>query len=495
MIIYLLLIVLLTFMLDIHSLGYLHIMQLESYINSEYEVWLRKNQALKNWKKIFVPGNKKPLVFTKRMKRLNLCLVAIEALLLSLSIPFYRFNKLYTLAALFLIYLFLYMFRMKTVKLANAIMLPIEKKINMGFYKQAQNKINSMNKMIKVGITGSYGKTSTKLVMYDILKKEFKTMASPESYNTPMGLSKFINNDLKADTEIFIAELGARYVGEIKEVAELVSPNIGILTNIGPCHLETFGSIDNIKKTKYELIEALTSDGLAIFNYDNPYIKELADATNKRKILISMKDKKADYFIDNVRVSELGTDFDIINRSSSYHFETKLLGKHNIYNIVSGIAVARELNVPFENIIRHVKEEVKQVNHRLNLVENPNGLIVIDDAFNSNPDGAKAALEVLSSFKDRRKIIVTPGMVELGEKQFEENAIFGEAIAKICDYVIIVGEENKEAIIDGLKKSNFDKNKIYEIKELSETQDIFAKITTGGDVILFENDLPDNYRR
>ena len=173
--------------------------------------------------------------------------------------------------------------------ISTIIMKPVENKINMGFYTSAQNKIKSRNDLNVIGITGSFGKTSTKFIVSTILSQKFNVLTSPESYNTPMGLSKVINNDLDANHEVFVAELGARQIGEIREVAELVQPKIGIITNIGPAHIETFKNIDNIMKTKYELIEELPTDGVAVFNYDNEHIKKLADKTLKRKCCMAWK--------------------------------------------------------------------------------------------------------------------------------------------------------------------------------------------------------------
>lgn len=153
------------------------------------------------------------------------------------------------------------------------IMVPIENKINQGFYNSAQGKIKAREDLTVVGITGSFGKTSTKFIVGTILGERFNVLNTPESYNTPMGLSKVINNDLNDDHEVFIAEMGARNIGDIKEVAELCQPNLGVITSIGPVHIETFKNVDNIMKTKYELIEELPSDGVAIFNYDNEHLK------------------------------------------------------------------------------------------------------------------------------------------------------------------------------------------------------------------------------
>ena len=487
--------ILLTVLIYIHSLAFFQILQLNMYISSEYELWLKNFGWLKNSLKKLRPGDKKPLVFTDRMKRLMKIFVSFNVVIMYTSIIAYLlFGEKIALAYLLVLAFELYIIRAKSVKFANILAQPIENKINHGFYIQAQNKIKKEkeNKLKVVGITGSYGKTSTKLVLNDIVKNSLKTYATPSSFNTPMGISKVINNELESGTEVFISELGARYVGEIKEVAELVMPDIAIITNIGPCHIETFGSMENIVKTKFELIDTLKEGGLAIFNYDNPYIKEKAAEVKTRKVYISLEDDACDYFAKDISVGEFGTEFTLIYKNKEYNLKTKLLGKHNIYNVLLSVAAARELGMSMEEIQEAVLN-VNQVEHRLSLVENPNNLIIIDDAFNSNPSGAQAALDVISEFKEGKKIVISPGMVELGELQYEENKKFGKNAAAVVDHFIIVAEVNKEAIKDGLVEGGLDEDKIHEALSLSDAQLILQKICQAGDVILFENDLPDNY--
>lgn len=487
--------ILLTVLIYIHSLAFFQIMQLNMYISSEYEAWLKNFGWLKNALKKLKPGDKKPLVFTDRMKRMMKIFALFNVIIMYTSIIAYLiFGEKIALAYLLVLAFLLYIIRARSVKCANILALPIENKINHGFYVEAQNKIKKEkeNKLKVVGITGSYGKTSTKLVLNDIVKNSLKTYATPSSFNTPMGISKVINNELDSGTEVFISELGARYVGEIKEVADLVMPDIAIITNIGPCHIETFGSMENIVKTKFELIDSLKEGGLAIFNYDNPYIKEKAAEVKTRKVYISLEDDACDYFAKDISVGEFGTEFTLIYKNNEYKLKTKLLGKHNIYNVLLSVAAAHELGMSMEDVVKAVLD-VNQVEHRLSLVENPNNLIIIDDAFNSNPSGAQAALDVISEFKEGKKIVISPGMVELGDLQYEENKKFGKNAAALVDHFIIVAEVNKKAVKDGLIDGGLDERFIHEAASLSDAQLILQKICQAGDVILFENDLPDNY--
>lgn len=516
---------------------FLHMIQLEGYKNEEYKRWIKTSPKAYPKKIkisliiltavlllyiIFIKSNillyiyiglwvlltlgtldfkkeepKKKLEFTPRAKRLYISslLVNILQLLILFIIIKILFSNGKTSITIILYGLFIINFLQgRNMILANAIVNPIEKRINTYYYTMAQEKIKSMDDLDTVGITGSFGKTSTKFIVDTILKEKYRVLKTPESYNTPMGISKVINSKLTNDYEIFIAEMGARYIGDIKEIAKLVHPKIGVITSIGPAHLETFKNIENIMKTKYELIEELPSDGIAIFNYDNKYLRKLADKTFKEKILYGLENQeKLDIYATDIEVSELGSSFILKDKSGEeIKCTTKLLGKHNIYNILAGASVAKALGLTFEEIRRGIAK-IEPIPHRLNIINPGTGVIVIDDTFNSNPVGVKAALEVLNQFKEGRKIIITPGMVELGDKEEESNREFGVRISTVCDYVILVGKNRTKPIYKGLKESGYNENNIIVVQNLDEATKEFQKIVRPKDIVLFENDLPDNY--
>ena len=443
--------------------------------------------------------SKKPLVYTQRAKRLyamTLSLVLAD-FVITIGIVFMITNNLILYFPLWAgIQSILYYFSGYYMILANYLVEPIENNINNKFYNEASKKVREMKNIKSVGITGSYGKTSTKFITATILSEKYKVLKTPDSYNTPMGISKVINNDMSHEYDVFIAELGATNIGDIDEVAALTNPRIGLITSIGPCHLETFKSIDNIMRTKYELIERLPNDGVAIFNYDNEYVKKLADKTFKEKILYGVEDiENTDIFATDIKVSDSGSIFTLcINELGTVECKTKLLGKHNILNILAGCAVAKTLGLTLEQMKNGISK-IESVKHRLELIDPGTGVIVIDDAFNSNPAGAKAALNVLDEFKGKRKIIVTPGMVELGEIEEKENEKFGEHISRVCDIVILVGEKRTAPILKGLQKLEFKFNKenLFVVNSLDEASEIIKLVTRVNDVVLFENDLPDTY--
>lgn len=473
----------------------LHMAQLEGYDPELFKKWIENNKDKAYSLQKSNQPVKKPLVFTQRATRLFRANLFLNGLILLVpSIIYLSTNNGILYAVILVLFYLLYKFQSLIMYLSTIIMKPIEEKINMGFYVNAQNKIKSREDLNVIGITGSFGKTSTKFIVGTILSQKFNVLNTPESYNTPMGLSKVINNDLNSDHEVFVAELGAKVIGEIREVSQLVQPKIGVLTNIGPTHMETFKNIENIMKTKYELIEELPTDGVAIFNYDNEHIKKLADKTFKEKILYGLEETdKLNLYADNIVVSELGSTFTLKDdKGNSVECTTKLLGKHNISNLLAGASVALALGFSFEEISKGIAK-VEPVEHRLNIINSGSGIIVIDDAFNSNPIGTKAALDVLGQFKEGKKIIVTPGMIELGEMEEAANREFGVNIGKVCDYVILVGEKRTIPIYEGLMETNYNKDNIFVVNNLDEASVQIGKIAKPKDVVLFENDLPDNY--
>ncbi|MGO1580270.1 MAG: Mur ligase family protein [Peptoniphilaceae bacterium] len=482
----------------------MNMLQLEGYENSEYKVWIQENEE--KVKRLVYPkitDAKSPLVWTERAKRLKAThdmvnsLYIFASLAISILIYYLSKNMIFAIIVLGVSLFVVYYLQFQILLVSNKIALPKEEIINKGFFDSAQAKIleykNKENLKV-LGITGSFGKTSVKFIANTVLAEALKVKNTPSSFNTPMGLSKIINNELERDREVFIAELGAKKKGEIEEVANLVRPDIGIITAIGPTHMHLFKSIENIMDTKYELIEALPKDGVAIFNYDNEYVKVLSDKTSLKKINYGIKDiENLDVYAKDIEVSSKGSQFTLgIKELGEVKCESILLGVHNISNLLAAASAAYVLGLSLDQIASGIKK-VEAVEHRLNIVDSGTGVIVIDDAFNSNPVGFRAALDVIDGFKDSRKIIITPGMVELGDIEEEENYKIGFEIAKVCDFVILVGKKRTEAIYKGLKEAKYQEENIFVVNSLNEATAVLGNLSRVGDVVLFENDLPDNY--
>ncbi len=379
------------------------------------------------------------------------------------------------------------------VALANLINKPIEKKVNDWFIHDAQRILKEHPGIRIIGITGSYGKTSVKYYLWTLLSEGFRVLMTPESYNTPMGVVRTIREQLTPMHEIFICEMGARHVHDIKEITDIVHPDDGMLTSIGPQHLETFHSIENIVDTKLELFDAVqekSSQGLKFANGDNELIRN--NIRHKNVILYGISEV-CDYRATNVKYSSDGASFTVTApNGDTADFSMKLLGEHNVTNVTGAIAMAHTMGIPMGKLKMAVRR-ITPAPHRQELKKHGN-ISIIDDAYNSNPMGARRALDTLSKFEDSVRILVTPGMVELGEKEAEYNKEFGKQAAEAADYIILVGSEHTKPIREGALEAGFSEDKLFVKEGLKEATDLMYEIDAGKQkVILLENDLPDNY--
>jgi UDP-N-acetylmuramoyl-tripeptide--D-alanyl-D-alanine ligase len=342
-------------------------------------------------------------------------------------------------------------------------------------------------------VTGSYGKTSVKHIIGAILSRKYPTLVTPASFNTPMGVSRAIREQLTPSHKVFVAEMGARHVGDIRELCRLVKPMVGVLTSVGPQHLETFKTIERVAKTKYELIEALPENSHSYFCDDHAICKQLYDRTATPKTLVRLTPGEADVGSEHVAVSSEGSAFDLCVRGrGTVRCHTLLLGEHNIVNILTAAAVASDLGLTLNQIANGVAK-LRPVPSRLELINAPGSFTVINDAFNSNPVGARAALRVLSQFPARR-IVITPGMVELGAHEAEYNKEFGRAIAAAADIAIVVGKKRVQPIIDGLVEAGFPEENIHRVDNLDASTALLTTLARREDTVLYENDLPDHYQ-
>ena len=442
-----------------------------------------------SWRKLIkTDQNKKKLVITARVKRL---IFTITLLYLIPIVFLYLYNLLWLVLVLsVMVYLNAFV-----VFIAMIINTPIEKCVYLYYKTKAQRKLKSMNNLKIIGITGSYGKTSSKNILSDILNIKYNALPTPKNLNTFNGLIMTVNNHMDKFNDVFIAEMGAYVKGEIKRLCKLVKPKYGILTRIGTAHLETFGSQENIQKGKFELIESLPSDGFGILNGDDPLQVSYKLKNNVKIIWIGIENSDVDVRAENIKCSSKGTSFDIVlkNDKKKYSFETKLLGNHNVYNILAGIACGIEFGIDMESLQKAVAG-VRPIEHRLEIKKLGN-FNMIDDAYNSNPTGAENACKVLGMMPGI-KIVVTPGMIELGPKEDEYNKTFGTQIADVADYVILIGDKKTKPIKEGLLEKKFDKDKIIVFNDVREAYPFIGNIANNNKeevYALFENDLPDTY--
>ena len=494
-------------------------LQLESYMNDRYKSWMNKNKKEKitirdlllliptvivifNTFAGLIAGVistillyfsrqiykiKKPLVYTKRVKRLFITGTIIFVIPAITGNVFINTKGLSIVLAILSLIVILSTY---LIMLINSINKPIEKSINKGFVNKAKKKLKEANNLKVIGITGSYGKTTTKYIVASILSQKYNTLMTPESYNTTLGVVRTINEKLENTHEVFVCEMGAKNIGDIKEICDIVNPEYGILTSIGPQHLETFKSIENVQKTKMELVDSLPENGWAFVNNEDENIKKIKFEKNNVKYGL---DKNSEYYAYNIKIEETGSVFDVHTPTEEItNIKSKLLGEHSILNIVGAIAVAQKLGLNSDEIKAGIRF-LKPVPHRLELKRNLNGLIIIDDAYNSNIKGAKMAVKTLGRFENKVRILVTPGMVDLGEFAEKYNSEFAEEATKYCDYIIFVGEKQAVDLNKGIERTNYPKEKVYVAKNINDAFKKLAEFDASKIVALLENDLPDNY--
>ena len=451
--------------------------------------------AIFNSARLLKAKYKKPLVFTKRARRIYLVAIILTITIIGIIASVLgNINEIKIMLSYCIITsLALYIVSHIIINIANFILIPVEKYINKKYYNDAARILTAMPDLKIIGITGSYGKTSTKHYLHRILSEKYDVLMTPGSFNTTLGVIRTIREYLKPYNEAFIVEMGAKQQGDIKEICDLVKPQMGIVTAVGEQHLESFKSIENVQSTKFELIDALPINGLGVLNDDFEFVAN-RNVDNVKCMRYAVNNTtNATYTATDIVYNETGTQFKITGNGKELLLHTRLVGECNISNLIAAVIIAIELNVPDEKI-RYAVEKIEQIEHRLNLKRTPGGITIIDDAFNSNPTGSKMAMDVLSRFNKGKRIVITPGMIELGEKQYELNEALGMKIAECADVAIIVGEYNKDALLNGIGQGNMDENNVHAVASFNEAQRMLATIAKTGDTVLYENDLPDTFK-
>ena len=423
--------------------------------------------------------NKTPIKFTPRLLRFMCTFCLFFTIYSVLWFTFFILWWHYIIYALLIIPAIV-----SITILAHICMLPIEHMIAGSFIKKAQEKLKKIN-CIRIGITGSFGKTSTKNILRDMLSYKYKVCTSPQSYNTPLGLSRTVLENLEEGDDIIIFEMGARHSGDIDYLCKIYGVDYGVITSVGKQHLETFKSIAKIGDTKFELYK--NSKEKTVFGRG---LKDTLYARAVDRKILACEDGSFCY-AKSVGCSAEGMSATIMLDGKELELKTKLLGKHNLDNIMCALALAYTLGVTIYDLKKAVLN-LKPTPHRLEVIKTGK-FVVIDDSYNSNEAGAKEALNVLKLFEGR-KFIITPGLVEMGSEQSIANYKFGKAIAEVCDYAIVMNKENRGALLEGLWAGGFPKDKVYVKSRLEDAMAVIKQYASVNDVVLFENDLPDNFR-
>ena len=356
------------------------------------------------------------------------------------------------------------------------------------YISAAKRKIAQYPNLKIIGITGSYGKSSTKEFLSQILAGKFKVVKTPKNTNTEIGVAKFIAKTDFSNAEVFVVEMGAYTMGEIKKICDITPPTVGILTAIAPQHLSLFGSIRNVQKTKYELLRALPQTGLAITNVDNEYCRELLGTLDCGvRTYGSDPEYSPDVCIEDFRTVEDGVNFTVTTEGETRQPTFPVLGKHNVFNVIAAAIAAKQLGMTRDEIDAAIKTLIP--GHGSVTLAQYGKATLINDSYNSNPDGFKAALEILNSFpSNRKRIVVTRGMLELGDQTQELHEQIGGEISFVADELVIINRDFAKYLSHGVvHKYKTDVHHIYDPKMLVE----YLRGYKDEDVvILLENRMP-----
>ncbi|MFN4895672.1 MAG: Mur ligase family protein [Pseudomonadota bacterium] len=515
-------------------LSYLRFYQQEEYSSQRFWIWLRKKRAFDSRGTIIVSclallswiftsafahallallaagallavvlmleedpraSGKIRLIMTKRATKISWLAFGLYAALTSIPILFMcsacnTSRAPITSAALLAIILvelppFLLM-------LANMILGPAERALQETFYNDAKRILREVDPFV-IGITGSYGKTGAKSALGDILNQCLgPTFWPKKSINTVMGITRAIRDTLKPHHRYAVMEMGAYNIGSIKRLCEFTPPKAALVTAVGIMHLERFGSPENVYIAKSEIAQALPAEGILVCNGDSPNARRMASEHKRATTLLYGLDPSAgplDCRASDISFNEKGTNFVIHWRNKEYRASTPLLGKPALSNILGAFTMACALGAD-PSYATACLANLEPVDNRL-VLDRAGKVSYLRDAYNSNPTGFQAALEVLKSLPAKQRVVMTPGMIELGDQQFEQNKRLATMAASVADLFILVGNVNREALTAGLNAAQFPSEKLVVVGSRDEAFAVVNARCSAGDLVLIENDLGD----
>jgi len=434
---------------------------------------------------------KLPLKMTKRAKRLYVLSVTLY-LLAAIAVAFIVPSVRWLWAAQAILFQAVPLF----LTMAAICLMPWEWQSRRHYIKEAKAILDEVDPLV-IGITGSYGKTSTKEILGQVLRvAKGPTFWPPKGVNTDMGIVRHIREDMTPHTEYAVVEMAAYGRGSIERLCCLTPPKAGLITNIGTAHLERFGTVENIYQTKTELARAVDEDGILVCNGDNAGARRAAEENPKKVTLLFGFDHTKghlDCWISSWHTCPTGVNYSLHYRDREYYCYSPLFGQPNLYNIMGAFTMACALGCDPDYVVATL-HTLEPVDNRLKVTKSDE-ITYLMDAYNSNPFGFSAALDTMQSVQGERRIVVTPGMVELGKKQFEENERIGTHVASVCDLAIVVGKTNRKALKSGLEKGGMGPERMLFFDTRDHALAELKTKTQAGDVVLIENDLPDLYEK
>lgn len=461
---------------------HLYIFQLFEYDSKDFFLWFLKFP----WKRSLQKKHK--LVWTQKAVLL-FSLTILLMVYLAIFASYFMFDE-FLYWVFIVIFFYLGLFSPMFLIFSQLLLLPLDYYQKKQIIKKAKAKIKLLNNLTVVAIVGSFAKTTTKNMLYTLLWKDFRVIKTPKSYNTQVSVARTILSDLKQNTEVFICEMDAYHKGEIKNLAHLVKPDLGIITAVGKQHLSRFGSMETLAHTQFELAETLKTGSKLFLNDRDEWSKKIEGEYKVNKIFFGST-KECDFYLTDIVQKDGGISFKLSKPSlkdKPANIFLPLQGEHNAYNFLAAASIANTLGLSLEKIAERAKL-ILPTDHRLEIKQTGN-ITIIDNTYNTNPTASIAALKLLKDIKGQQKIVITPGLIELGNDHIKENVILGEEIAKVADKVIIVGENAKNPLKKGLK--NFKGELIY-ADSTQKALEILQNINQPNTIALLENDLPDQY--
>ncbi len=474
---------------------HLYLLQLENY---QYFRFLKVLV-----KRGFLPlksGTRQKLVWTNKAKLLMMISIALHlGLVLLIGLIFGMVANLYGWLVMALIFVILSFDYYVWFGAALVVLYPIDGLVKKMVVKKAGAKLERMKNLKVIAIAGSYGKTTMKEVLKSVLQEEFETLAVPDSVNTPVGIARFIDQRVDEDTRVLILEMGEHYEGDIRGLCGMFKSDIGVMTGINESHLERLGDIGATIRTIFELASGIEKDGFLVLNADDERIRENFKKFTKGQELIfytSSGSELAGYKVKNhvFMTDELVNRFELDSGADSLgKFDTKILGEYIIGTVGAAAMLALRLGMSRDKIEKGVKN-ILPVKHRLEpIINKEQDILVIDDSYNGNPDGVKEAIKLLAKFKDRRKVYLTPGLVETGARAKEIHVEIGRQLGRVADLVILIENSVTPFISEGLRAADFDSKNVIRFNSAKEAHESLGKILKRHDVILFQNDWGDQY--